>query len=260
MIIKFNIFENINHSDLDPYGEEIWEEPVFSFEKGEIVTCVEGSHVLKVGEKYVIDDIYMDLDGEFVNVTRLKTGDKHTGYFSKRFIKVRVDENAHNELDPYGEEDWGEPVEFKEGDIVVCIGKDWNNRQIEIGEEYVCAGPSYELPHNDGKLFIDVVKSNGLRYGGYHTWKFKLKKDVNENIDHSDIDPYGEEEWDEPVEFKEGDIVVCVDPSHDLKYDEDYMVRRCEISYNVAYVSVENLESDIRWNGMFAKRFKLKKD
>ena len=114
-------------------------------------------------------------------------------------IKFKIFESNKQELDPYGEENWGDeigPENWKRGDIIVCIDDSWSNGKLKKGNEYEI----YEM-HEDYAVLVC----------GGHAWhdvkKFKLKEsEVLEK--YEDIDPYGEEDWDED-EYTVGDKLIC---------------------------------------------------
>jgi len=98
---------------------------------------------------------------------------------------------SFNKLDPYGEEDWSNKLEIKVGDIVIS----------NFDGKYVKKGLDYEV--------TDIVFSGdfiGLK--GVKNWHNKdLFTKINENI-NLDLDPYGEENWDDVLMLKKYQDIV----------------------------------------------------
>jgi len=106
------------------------------------------------------------------------------------------------DIDPYGEEEWEnesrvnewfedfeeeKDEDFKSGDIVVCM----NN----IGAPILQVGRRYEIVKFDKDIFGGVVTLKELGGKAYFTKDRFRKIRTNESVDHSDIDPYNEEDW-----------------------------------------------------------------
>lgn len=90
-----------------------------------------------------------------------------------------------NNLAPYGEEDWNDESIFRIGDIVVCL-----RSHYRINQDPVFKGKKYKIEN------INVFDKNIIRLKnkrGYFLTK-DFKKVINEQYD---LDPYGEEEWDD---------------------------------------------------------------
>jgi len=86
MITIFKIFENVDN--LDPYGEENWDDE----KVGDTVVCVDaknsGNPPLILGRKYIITNIYLEL-GDYVDVREIEPGGKIFGCcYKSRFKKI----------------------------------------------------------------------------------------------------------------------------------------------------------------------------
>ena len=101
----------------------------------------------------------------------------------------------HFELDPYGEEDWDGDNEFKVGDKIICWYDDWTDHKLKKGCEYTVKGIK------DYLISLDEFPFNVFSIDRF------VKKE-NENINHSDLDPYGEEDWNED-NFEKGDLLIA---------------------------------------------------
>ncbi len=140
--------------------------------------------------------------------------------------KFKIFENIdHYDVDPLGEEDWSEPIEI--GSIVEVlpnminyIGKKWSEKVVSklIGKQF-----KVKQLNNIGGYKNCVVVYHGpdadIGVTGYLIPKDCIKiveNSIFENIDHSDIDPYGEENWvDINSILKVGDKIVNTElPEH----------------------------------------------
>jgi len=105
-------------------------------------------------------------------------------------IKFKLFEN-NIDIDPYGEEDWNEVIYPQDNEWVLCI-KDHPN--FEEGKKYKV------LYVNRTCVWLNKPKSYGNLYQsmGFHKEYFYdyFERIIDENF-HLDIDPYGEEDWNE---------------------------------------------------------------
>jgi len=116
----------------------------------------------------------------------------------------------HLDIDPYGEEQWDEKSnEFNEGDILICVdgAEREKNNKLHKGRKYTYVG-RFSF-NGDSKAFnlinVKDIVTGEIKRG----WnKKRFKKSLNENVDHSEVDPYGEEVWSD--EILHGDIVDSI--------------------------------------------------
>jgi len=81
MIIKFKIFEKVDRSVIDPYGEEFWEDDMVD----KIVICIEPSGILEKDKEYIFIKEYEVRDTYYMEVRDKFTGRIIDGYYSSRF-------------------------------------------------------------------------------------------------------------------------------------------------------------------------------
>ena len=76
---------------------------------------------------------------------------------------------------------------------------------------------------------------------------------INENI-HSDIDPFGEEEWDDETILKPGDKVICINDTYNnqLKLGKEYEIKDIDYEENTLILVGNMYNFNIR-------RFRLKR-
>lgn len=124
----------------------------------------------------------------------------------KRYSSYIKENNNHSKDDPYNEEDWDDLDVFNVGDIVICINND-NNGGNPWASETLKLNNEYEVE----KLVSNLLKLKGENK--YLWGKDRFIRKINENIDHSDEDPYDEEDWTDigiDRDFKYGDTVICL--------------------------------------------------
>ena len=129
----------------------------------------------------------------------------------------------HSDVDPYGEEDWEEIGKFNKGDILICIKgvvRSKNNYVVK-GRKYTYIGAFWE---SSCRHLINVRDNvTGEKRNGWSEKRFK--KSLNENVDHSDVDPYGEEIWSEEITYSDiVDRLKLVNPGdiHEIENDPPY--------------------------------------
>jgi hypothetical protein len=100
--------------------------------------------------------------------------------------KFKIFENRFSEIDPFDEENWDEidPV-IKNGDIVLCINGINGRSLIKTGQKYSV------INVDDFDDLIEVRTIQGLYVGKFFKTRFVKVNNINEN--HSEIDPFGEE-------------------------------------------------------------------
>jgi hypothetical protein len=147
----------------------------------------------------------------------------------------------YNEIDPYGEEDWNENDEerISKGDIVICIDdNDPYNGYLQKGQNYKV---------KDIAFADSSIKLEGGPDWWYQTKRFVKKKDKTFE-QYNEMDPYGEEIWDDNNKHipKIGDIVTCVrDVGSDLQRNTDYKVTNI-LYYSGSYFL--KLEGKEKWS------------
>jgi hypothetical protein len=106
-------------------------------------------------------------------------------------IKFKIFE-TYRENDPFDEEDWNdENQDFKKGDRVLCIkGTEPDSGGPIQGQEYIVV---YICEYDP---LMDVKTIDGDDIGEWFRERFVKVRTVNEN-DHFDIDPLGEEDWND---------------------------------------------------------------
>jgi hypothetical protein len=88
-------------------------------------------------------------------------------------IKFKIFEN-NIDIDPYGEEDWNDENEIKEGDIVLCIQSKEATGNLPLVKHEIKKGINYEVidvGHNE--IFITVKGVSGW-------WNKRLFKKVHQ--------------------------------------------------------------------------------
>ena len=153
---------------------------------------------------------------------------------------------GHEDVDPYGEEDWNGDNELKIGDSVVCVD---TNRAYNITIDKI-----YKILDFDrsGDPYIINDKRD---VGNYCLWRFKKVK-LNEA--HEDVDPYGEEDWDDEPELKIGDEVICIrsaGASFYITLGAIYTIKKVQVFGNDHYVGIQD-KFGIKTQGHKADRFK----
>jgi hypothetical protein len=184
---------DIDHSDIDPLGEEDWNDEEKYIKVGDIVTCIRAldlpkpyNEYLVIGNNYKVNDIF----NYYISLEHVP------GFWHKiRFVKkIELNEN-HSDIDPFDEEDW-------------------NDNKVNVGDEVICTRVENCYGLTIGKTYkVSVIDFGGIsvvndykKLAEYRKDRFK-KIELNEN--HSDIDPFGEEEWDDE-NFKVGDYIICI--------------------------------------------------
>jgi len=217
--IKNTLKENLN---IDPYGEENWDDdPLYKIgDKVEV----------DIGPNYNFDcwGIVTNYDEDerkySVNCYRRKTGywkgerklgEEEIRPYRKRFLGFRLKENLNEDpIDPYGEEIWidiiPDPINWRtEIEIGDKIYYHYDRNGIDpafMGEvTYIVKSPLDEQ-----KCY--VLNKYGEERNIWHEDLVsaaariikKSKVDVNMNHNESvDIDPYGEENWEDKSKIKE---------------------------------------------------------
>lgn len=139
------------NNDIDPYGEEIWDEEP-KFKVGDIVTIESWNRPLKVKRCYKSDDVWRydisDDDYRWPG-TRLVKGMSYINLDQDKIKFANVAENVH-ELDPYSEEIWIDDDTFKRGDLVevtseickfISPGKLFTDNVYHIGKRGIIISP-----------------------------------------------------------------------------------------------------------------------
>jgi hypothetical protein len=183
-----------NRKEVDPYGEEQWDEICF----GDIVNCIDPgkSPYLKRNVDYKVT-----WSGEGnLDYDLIKVGGSKTLWKRNRFIKKELNENKkHKNIDSYSEEIWDvetiddPPSTWEDGDIIVCTNKEGGGgRRLEIGKEYTI----FDISKPSGHAVW--VKGDNTYYSTKFFKKKKMiKKYTKYLLEHEDVDPYGEEIWNE---------------------------------------------------------------
>lgn len=92
MITKFKLFES-DHSDIDPFDEENWNEEDIIVE-GDIVMCVNVDNMPKMQDKIILNRIYRvihiskDVYDTFLDLIDIETGEKYSYWKKYRFKKI----------------------------------------------------------------------------------------------------------------------------------------------------------------------------
>jgi hypothetical protein len=206
---------NESHLDVDPYSEEDWndveipigeceilmlkdqETPAYRYnwnnQDQDFYVYYHGGNYLHLNrnQKYIIN--ITEQKGDYIEFTfdKFKTAGEMEFYeipISSFTILNVINENKE-EVDPYNEEDWDDIDydNFKIGDKVKWLATPnsyFNNKDIyEIENKYV---------NDEGVLMIKIKNKDHYWYdGGYTDPRFT--KRINEN--HSDVDPFEEENW-----------------------------------------------------------------
>jgi len=243
------ISENI-HSDVDPYGEENWDEDEFNI--GDDVVClnINGSRGITVGKIYKVVNIDYKGNPNLIN----DNGDV-VCYMKNRFEKVKLNENIHSDVDPYGEEDW-EDGGFKIGDNIKCIRISAFGIVNAIG---ITNGKIYTVLNLDRNGDPHIINDDD-EIGIYVKNRF-IKVKLNENI-HSDIDPYGEEEWDDDNDdFKIGDIIICTNRNGAYRGENQlYVGREYTVVDDLYGLTIRDNMTGKLMDGWFKYRFKKKRN
>jgi len=194
----------------DPYGEEEWEvnENLESDEDFKVISKTICKKTLKANFGNVFTR------GKEYNITGYSIKDKK--FFvsgnNSTWFQFNLDEmreyftnnplpRVFSEEDPYGEEDWlGESIdnEIKIGDIV------------RVDKDFVIAGSTIFSRYNDYE--VSGVSKSGISIKGFPGWysEWAFKKYTPVELD--ELDPYGEERWEDGPKYKNGDKINI---SHD---------------------------------------------
>ena len=162
MIKKFYTYIKENHEDLDPYGEENWNYGI-EIHDGDIVICVDDTGIENSSNK---NKIKLGVDYEVLDIINNHVSLKGISgwWMMERFKKdTRINEN-HEDLDPYGEEVWGDPLDinFKIGDKVECIEND--NSQLEFGRSYTVSHVIHKNIIALGFIYLEDAPDPYLAY------------------------------------------------------------------------------------------------
>lgn len=167
-------------------------------------------------------------------------------------------ESLNTDTDPYGEEDWNDD-NIQEGDIVEIVDKEksiWKTHrfwdaEIQNGTRGKALYKFTEPIDGQNLIYVDFGDGSGW----YNTSKIKR---VNEQ--HSDIDPYGEEDWDElsNIPFEPEDEVICIgeDFYFGLIRGEKYIIKKIYNGHH--FLNQHNFYVDVEHkNGNITKGHKL---
>jgi hypothetical protein len=98
----------------------------------------------------------------------------------------------HEDIDPYGEEDWDGCPQYEIGDKLICKRYCGSNH-----DGWITPGKTYKIESKHGEYMYVIRDDNSskLFFNASLLDKY-FKRKIDEGV-HSDIDPYGEEDWSE---------------------------------------------------------------
>lgn len=212
-LLKENLtYDNLikkNRKDVDPYGEEQWDE----ISVGDVVNCIDPGKrsKLKRNVDYIVT--WFDKDNWSDNDGLIKVKGSRTTWKKDRFIKKELKETFHSEIDPYGEENWNDSKKVRcKNDITTSNGKYW----------FFHSGKEYEIDREERGFIILKTKIMGHDveypiYSGDFNYYFDR---INESFD--ELDPYGEEDWNDYLSMldKSSKFVVIKPFSVSLNQDD----------------------------------------
>ena len=108
-------------------------------------------------------------------------------------LKIMKKFEQFNESDPYGEENWIEYPPYEVGDKLICK-KYWGGSD---DDGWITPGKTYEIESKKGEYMFVIRDDNSSKLffnAGLLDKYFDRKIDEGVNLD---IDPYGEEDWNE---------------------------------------------------------------
>lgn len=205
---EINVWADVRESfnEMDPYNEERWDDETIP-KKGDLVEVLPTLRIY-INRKHLPEKLGLTIGrvGEVINNENVifKGGEyrwihrnilpEYTNFIAFLLpvdcLKVIKSANeSFNELDPYDEEDWNDENEIKKGDILTCIDS-MDSRELEEDENYKVTATSGDWVWVEGKT------------NAWHKRRFKKIK----KFERFDIDPYGEENWDDKY-FEVGDTV-----------------------------------------------------
>jgi hypothetical protein len=222
-----------NYKDIDPLGEENWNEETL-FEIGDEVICVRSdTKHLKIGKNYKVVDYYFYGGYQYLMVN------KPMFWKADRFIKKKLNESKNNKWWLYDKKEidemnFSKPL-YKVGDKLRCIKMvPITNNGLLLGHFY--AGKTYDIIEikTTGSSDFIYLKSNGAS-GRFNVDLIEKYFDKITNESFSEQDPFGEEQWDDYDEniFKVGDKVKCVQPPPYLKTDDGSLIFNTQDVYTI---------------------------
>jgi len=182
MITKFKIFE---YNELDPYGEENWKDDIFIPITSETILKVNDEIYDPDYEFYgTIKEVFIGDMGRTVfynirkknynTISRTKDNLKHYEYK----VKINNIQESHNEIDPYGENNWDDDdiidiTTAKNIEIGDTIYDD-NNVEVGVVENIVILLKScyYAIVNKDNR------KHNYMSYFDLKRFGYKIKKRI----------------------------------------------------------------------------------
>ncbi len=202
MITKFKIFENV-HSNLDPWGEEDWDNKEITVGcKVKVLDDVLRRYIYgpKVANVPKLSERVLKLSGNVYRVT-----DVMPSIGERIFNWIMIDEfvipddcvekvdddifenNIPSPLDPFGEEDWDNKITLKKGDIVKIlpkiadyIDKGWDDNYFDYINKYSSVIEPY-LTENE--IDCCIISSGFNRYRDFSVTGYLIPLDCVEKID-----------------------------------------------------------------------------
>lgn len=125
---KFKDFIKEQHDEIDPYGEEDWDDRIYTRDDIKVGDKIKSYSSDKFGiikkidgDKIIVTDYFKDWDGTITNLLN----QLNVRIFYK---EEKVVESADNsDIDPYGEEDWKEDRDKEEFDRSILDVLDQND-------------------------------------------------------------------------------------------------------------------------------------
>jgi hypothetical protein len=189
---RFKKILNENHNEVDPLGEENWDDDN-PFRRGDILTCINSAgsdDILYHGDDYEVLEVHLDGKHVILDID----GCLNRYWNNNRFIRKQLNE-SHTEIDPFEEEDWNDYdlSNIEIGDIVTCVN-DYESNVPRGTENLLKTGKDYEVVDTEKfGLGHEFLKIRGI--DKFWAKERFAKKKLNEN--HIDVDPLGEENWDD---------------------------------------------------------------
>ena len=162
--IKNNSVKESFHEDIDPYGEENWEEFSSDLKVGDYIRN-SFSPLYNYAKIVSVDGNRIELSSRYGS--RWEDFDTIKEWIDSGvcYIDRKVEENIHSDIDPYGEEDWGDVLSMKVGDKVWCIAPVFNGDYGLEEKEYTIIAATnncikvYDVPQWwNKKRFIKKTK------------------------------------------------------------------------------------------------------
>lgn len=225
MIIKFKLFEN-KYSIEDPLGifnigdrvicNGFYEGIKFDNEIGTIISFYSTKTLKEVLVKFdnrFSSDLYSgdnnedpDRSSAYLSHSCIELIDKKP-HKIRWYKKGKLTENA-NELDPLGEENWDDDIEYKIGDkliskhdVYTSSGKYWHFHKNQI---YTIHKVNH-LQH--GTVYLIMVSCGQIHGFSKEYLDINFTKVIRESI--NELDPFGEEDWNDKYIIRQGDFLKC---------------------------------------------------